>query len=51
MSYQRSGYRTTIGWSLLTSGCVTLLLQVLPFPSVYWGLLLIATGIAVMWYR
>ncbi len=51
MSYDGSTYRTTIGWSLLSSGIVTLLLKVLPFDSLWWGLLLIAGGIAVMVYR
>ncbi|ADJ13810.1 hypothetical protein [Halalkalicoccus jeotgali] len=51
MSYNDSGYRTTIGWSLLSSGIVTLLLKAMPFDSLWWGLLLIAVGIAVMVYR
>ncbi|MFC4986992.1 MULTISPECIES: hypothetical protein [Saliphagus] len=51
MSYNGSTYRTTIGWSLLSSGLVTLLLIVLPFDSLWWGLLLIAAGIVVMIYR
>lgn len=51
MSYRNSGHRTTIGWSLLSSGMVTLLLKVLPFDSLWWGLLLIVVGAAVMYYR
>lgn len=51
MSYNDSGYSTTIGWSLLTSGLVTLTLKILPFDSLWWGLLLIAVGITVMMYR
>lgn len=51
MNSSSSSYRTTIGWSLLSSGLVTLLLKVLPFDSLWWGLLLIAAGIAVMVYR
>lgn len=51
MSYNDSGYRTTIGWSLLSSGIVTLILKVMPFDSLWWGLLLIVAGIAVMLYR
>lgn len=39
--------RTTIGWSLITSGVVTLVLAVLPFPSVYWGVVLLAVGLLV----
>ncbi|MCO8243921.1 MULTISPECIES: hypothetical protein [unclassified Haladaptatus] len=42
------GYNTTIGWSLFTSGVVTLLLKVLPFDSLYWGIALIVLGIVVM---
>lgn len=51
VSYNRSGYKTTLGWSLLSSGIVTLILKVLPFDSLWWGLLLILAGIAVMVYR
>ena len=39
--------RTTIGWSLITSGVVTLVLAYLPYPSVYWGLGLLAVGLFV----
>ncbi|WP_336327562.1 hypothetical protein [Halovenus sp. HT40] len=39
--------RTTIGWSLITSGLVTLLLVYLPYPSVYWGIGLLVVGILV----
>jgi len=35
---------TTLGWSLLSSGIVTLLLIVLPGDSLWWGLGLIAVG-------
>ncbi|MDG5777232.1 hypothetical protein VB773_00735 [Haloarculaceae archaeon H-GB2-1] len=44
-------YQTTIGWSLLSSGIVTLLLEVLPGPSLWWGLLLLAAGIVVLYVR
>jgi hypothetical protein len=44
-------YRTTIGWSLVTSGVVTLLLAVLPGGSLWWGLLLLVLGIAVLLVR
>lgn len=37
--------RSTIGWSLITSGVVTLLLAYLPYPSVYWGVGLLVVGI------
>jgi len=40
-------YRTTIGWSLISSGLVTLLLRILPGQSVWWGVLLIVLGIIV----
>jgi hypothetical protein len=42
---------STLGWSLLSSGLVTLLLKSLPGDSLYWGLLLILAGVAVMSYR
>ena len=51
MSYNSSGYRTTLGWSLLSSGIVTLILKLMPFDSLWWGLLLIVAGVAVMMYR
>ena len=41
-------YRTTVGWSLITSGIVTLILEfVLPYPSYWWGILLLIVGILV----
>ncbi|WP_255192868.1 hypothetical protein [Natronobeatus ordinarius] len=44
-------YRTTIGWSLITSGIVTLVLTVLPGDSVWWGIGLLVLGIAVFVVR
>ncbi|WP_165872100.1 hypothetical protein [Natrarchaeobius halalkaliphilus] len=44
-------YRTTLGWSLFTSGLVTLVLIVLPGDSLWWGLLLLALGIGVLYVR
>lgn len=44
-------YRTTIGWSLVSSGIVTLLLAVLPGDSVWWGIGLLALGVAVFVVR
>ncbi len=44
-------YQTTIGWSLITSGLVTLLLTVLPYPSVYWGVGLLVAGILIFVVR
>lgn len=43
----RMAIRTTIGWSLITSGIVTLLLTYLPYPSVYWGIGLLVVGILI----
>lgn len=44
-------YRTTVGWSLISSGVVTLALTVLPYPSVYWGIGLLVVGILVFTTR
>ncbi|WP_165875271.1 hypothetical protein [Natrarchaeobius chitinivorans] len=44
-------YRTTLGWSLFTSGIVTLVLKVLPGDSLWWGLLLLALGVVVLYVR
>lgn len=44
-------YRTTVGWSLLSSGLVTLALKALPGDSLWWGLLLIVLGIAAFYVR
>lgn len=44
-------YRTTVGWSLITSGIVTLLLAFLPGDSVWWGIGLLILGIAVFFVR
>lgn len=44
-------YQTTIGWSLITSAIVTFALTYLPYPSVYWGVLLLIVGIIVFGYR
>lgn len=44
-------YRTTLGWSLVSSGIVTLLLVVAPGDSLWWGLGLLALGIAVLYVR
>jgi hypothetical protein len=45
------GYNTTVGWSLLSSGIVTLILNVLPGDSMWWGFLLLGLGIAVLYLR
>jgi hypothetical protein len=44
-------YRTTIGWSLVSSGSVTLALEALPYDSLWWGLALLLVGIVVLVYR
>ncbi|AHG04355.1 hypothetical protein HALDL1_12680 [Halobacterium sp. DL1] len=44
-------YQTTVGWSLLSSGVVTLLLAYLPGDSVWWGVGLLVVGAAVLLYR
>ena len=44
-------YQTTVGWSLVSSGIVTLLLKLLPYDSLYWGILLLVVGVAVLVYR
>ncbi|ACB50025.1 hypothetical protein cce_0674 [Crocosphaera subtropica ATCC 51142] len=44
-------YRTTVGWSLITSGIVTLLLKVLPGNSLWWGISFLIIGITVLFLR
>lgn len=44
-------YRTTIGWSLISSGIVTLLLAFLPGDSLWWGIGLLVLGILVFFVR
>jgi len=44
-------FRTTLGWSLISSGIVTLVLGVLPGGDLLWGLLLLALGVAALLYR
>lgn len=44
-------YQTTLGWSLLTSGIVSLLLYVLPGDSVWWGVGLLIAGLVVLYIR
>jgi hypothetical protein len=43
--------RTTFGWSLFTSGVVTLLLVVLPGDSLWWGIGLIVVGLFLLLRR
>jgi len=40
-------YQTTVGWSLVSSGLVTLVLKVLPYDSLWWGIALLIVGIIV----
>lgn len=44
-------HQTTLGWSLLTSGIVTLLLYVLPGDSIWWGIGLLLAGLTVLYTR
>lgn len=44
-------YQTTVGWSLVTSGIVSLLLAYLPGDSMWWGLGLLVAGIVVLYIR
>lgn len=44
-------YQTTLGWSLISSGIVTLVLKILPWDSLWWGLLLLALGTWVLYVR
>lgn len=44
-------YQTTIGWSLISSGMVTLLLKVLPGDSLWWGIALLVLGIFIFLRR
>ena len=41
----------TLGWSLLSSGIVTLVIGLLPFPDIFWGLLLLFAGILRLFLR
>ena len=44
-------YQTTIGWSLLSSGLVSIALWAVPGDSLYWGIGLLVLGIAVLIVR
>ncbi len=44
-------YRTTIGWSLVSSGIVTLLLGFLPGTDLFWGILLLVVGAVTLYIR
>lgn len=40
-------YQTTIGWSLISSGLVTLLIEYLRYDALYWGIGLLALGLVI----
>jgi hypothetical protein len=44
-------YQTTVGWSLVSSGIVTLLLGFLPGSGLLWGLLLLIVGLVTLYIR
>ncbi|GGN86173.1 MULTISPECIES: hypothetical protein [Haloarcula] len=44
-------YQTTLGWSLVSSGIVTLVLGFLPGSDLLWGLLLLALGVLTLYVR
>ena len=39
--------QTTLGWSLITSGIVTIVIGFLPGPDLFWGALLLVSGLLV----
>lgn len=44
-------YQTTLGWSLLSSGLVTLALILLPGDALWWGIGLLLLGLLVLYVR
>lgn len=44
-------YQTTLGWSLLASGLVSIVLWAIPGNSVWWGLGLLILGLVVLYIR
>jgi len=44
-------YQTTIGWSLVSSGIVSIILWLIPGDSVWWGVGLLVLGIIVLYIR
>jgi hypothetical protein len=50
MSHGRSS-RSTLAWSLISSGVVTLVLAALPGPDLLWGIGLLVAGVAVFLLR
>ena len=44
-------YRTTVGWSLVSSGLVTIFIGLLPGPDLFWGVALLVAGAVTMLWR
>jgi len=44
-------YQTTVGWSLVSSGIVTLLLGFMPGTDLFWGILLLVVGLVTLYIR
>ncbi|MBV0923435.1 hypothetical protein KTS45_04410 [Halomicroarcula limicola] len=44
-------YQTTIGWSLISSGIVTLVLGFLPGSDLTWGITLLVLGAITLYIR
>lgn len=44
-------YKTTFGWSLVSSGIVTLFIGILPGPDLFWGVALLVLGVVTLLVR
>ena len=44
-------YQTKVGWSLVSSGIVTLLLGFMPGTDLFWGTLLLIAGLVTLYIR
>ena len=44
-------YQTTIGWSLVMSGIVSIILWSIPIESVWWGVGMLVLGLVVLYIR
>lgn len=44
-------YQTTVGWSLVASGVVTLLLGFMPGTDFLWGTLFLVLGMVTLYIR
>jgi hypothetical protein len=44
-------YRTTLGWSLVSSGIVTIFIGLLPGPDLLWGTALLVAGAVALLVR